>query len=68
MLRGFAIVWVMIAAGLAYAFVEMSGPHGSGNTMAYVAMLIWFGVALVLTLAVLVMQRREDRGPGRKGG
>ena len=68
MLRGFAVVWLMIVAGLAYAFVDMSGAGGSGNTMAYVAMLIWFGVALALTIAVLVLQSREDRGAGRKQG
>ena len=61
MLKVFGVIWLMIAAGLVAAYADMSKSGGAGNSSVYAAMGIFFSIALVLTLAVIVLSRREDR-------
>ena len=63
MIKGFAIVWLMIGIGLVAGFSDLAA--GKGHPMSYLAMSIWFGIALALTLAVIVLSRREDAASRR---
>ena len=66
MLKVFGVIWLMIVVGLVAVYTDLSKSDGAGNTSAYAAMGIFFSIALVLTLAVLVLSRREDRRTGRE--
>jgi hypothetical protein len=63
MIKGIAIVWLMIGIGLAAGFADLA--TGKGHPMSYLAMSIWFGIAMILTIAVIVLSRREDAASKR---
>ena len=63
MIKGFTIVWFIIALGIVAGFADLA--TGKGHPMSYLAMSIWFGIALALTVAVIVLSRREDTASKR---